>query len=87
MPDGSQAIGVDTPHYLGPTIVAQKDRAVRVVFYNLLPTGTEGDLFLPTDSTLMGSGMGPMAMGEPLDDSTVMDDDSESGLQRLPEAG
>ena len=42
MPDGSQAFGVDTPHYLGPTIVAQKDRAVRVVFYNLLPAGTDG---------------------------------------------
>ena len=74
MPDGSQALGVDKPHYLGPTIVAQKDRAVRVVFYNLLPTGEDGDLFLPADSTLMGSGMGPMNMAEPLDDSTVMDD-------------
>ena len=74
MPDGSQAVGVDTPHYLGPTIVAQKDRAVRVVFYNLLPAGTTGDLFLPTDSTIMGSGMGPMNMAEPLNDSTVMDD-------------
>ena len=39
MPDGSQAYGVDDPHYLGPTIVASKDRAVRIVFYNLLPNG------------------------------------------------
>ncbi|MHB8059719.1 MAG: multicopper oxidase domain-containing protein [Gaiellaceae bacterium] len=63
MPDGSQAVAVDNPHYLGPVIVAQKDRAVRIVFYNLLPTGAKGDLFLPTDSTVMGSGSGPMAMG------------------------
>jgi FtsP/CotA-like multicopper oxidase with cupredoxin domain len=63
MPDGTtQAYAVDDPHYLGPIIVAQKDRAVRIVFYNLLPTGRNGDLFLPTDSTVMGSGMGPMDM-------------------------
>ncbi len=75
MPDGiTQAIGVDDPHYLGPTIVAQKDRAVRITFYNLLPTGSDGDLFLPTDSSLMGSGMAPGAMGDPVvDDGTVMD--------------
>jgi FtsP/CotA-like multicopper oxidase with cupredoxin domain len=74
MPDGSQAHAVDDPHYLGPVIVAQKDRAVRVVFYNLLPTGTNGDLFLPTDSTVMGSGMGPMAMTAPTDSGTVTDE-------------
>ena len=38
---------VDTPSYLGPTIVAQKDRPVRILFRNLLPTGVAGDLFLP----------------------------------------
>ncbi len=48
--------GVDAPHFLGPVIVAQKDRAVRITFYNLLPTGVDGDLFLPVDSTIMGSG-------------------------------
>ena len=47
MPDGTPWLGVDTPQYLGPTIVATKDRAVRIVFHNLLPTGAEGDLFLP----------------------------------------
>jgi hypothetical protein len=26
-------------HYLGPAIVAQKDRPVRILFRNLLPTG------------------------------------------------
>ena len=50
-----------------------KDRAVRIVFYNLLPTGAEGDLFLPVDSTIMGSGMGPMDMMAPMDEGTVMD--------------
>ncbi len=54
--------GVDDPHYLGPTIVANKDRPVRVLFRNLLPTGTGGDLFLPTDTSLMGSGAGPDMM-------------------------
>ena len=41
-------------------IVATKDQPVRIAFYNLLPTGADGDLFLPVDSTMMGSGMGPM---------------------------
>ena len=73
MPDGTQAIAVDQPHYLGPVIVAQKDRPVRIVFYNLLPTGAAGDLFLPTDSSMMGSGMGPMDMMAPMDEGTVTD--------------
>jgi FtsP/CotA-like multicopper oxidase with cupredoxin domain len=51
--------GVDTPHYLGPTIVASRNRPVRVLFRNLLPTGVAGDLFLPVDTSLMGSGPGP----------------------------
>jgi len=64
MPDGiTQAIGVDIPKYMGPVIVAQRDVPVRVKFYNLLPTGTGGDLFIPVDTTVMGSGMGPI-MGE-----------------------
>jgi FtsP/CotA-like multicopper oxidase with cupredoxin domain len=74
MPDGvTQAIGVDNPHFLGPLIVAQKDRAVRITFYNLLPTGVAGDLFMPTDSTVMGSGMGPTGAMDPMDEGTVMD--------------
>jgi FtsP/CotA-like multicopper oxidase with cupredoxin domain len=74
MPDGSQAFAVDDPHFLGPVIAATKDKPVRIVFYNLLPTGVEGDLFLPVDSTIMGSGSGPVApMVDPLDKGTVMD--------------
>jgi FtsP/CotA-like multicopper oxidase with cupredoxin domain len=51
--------GVTKPHYLGPTIVATKNRPVRIKFYNLLPTGMDGDLFIPVDTTVMGSGPGP----------------------------
>lgn len=50
------------PHYLGPTIVAQRDVPVRVKFTNLLPTGMAGDLFIPVDTTVMGAGMGPKMM-------------------------
>ncbi len=74
MPDGSQAVGIGEPHYLGPIIQANKDRPVRIVFYNLLPTGVDGDLFLPVDSTFMGSGMGPMEMMEPVDEGSVLDE-------------
>jgi len=74
MPDGTQAYAVDDPHYLGPIIQANKDRPVRIVFYNLLPTGVDGDLFLPVDATFMGSGMGPLEMMEPVDEGSVLDD-------------
>jgi FtsP/CotA-like multicopper oxidase with cupredoxin domain len=46
-------------HYLGPLIIAQKDRPVRVKFINSLPTGAGGNLFLPVDTTIMGAGEGP----------------------------
>ncbi|MCJ7551427.1 MAG: multicopper oxidase domain-containing protein [Anaerolineae bacterium] len=73
MPDGSQAYAVDDPHFLGPIIVATKDKPVRIVFYNLLPTGSDGDLFIPVDTTFMGAGMGPMMMMDPVDEGTVLD--------------
>jgi hypothetical protein len=47
------------PFYLGPTIVAQANRPVRVKFINELPTGSGGNLFIPTDTTAMGAGDGP----------------------------
>lgn len=48
-----------TPHYLGPIIVAQRDRPVRVKFTNLLPsTANGGNLFIPVDTTVMGAGTG-----------------------------
>ncbi len=54
--------GVTPPQWLGPIIAATKNKPVRIVFRNLLPTGSDGDLFLPVDSSMMGSGMGPMNM-------------------------
>ncbi len=66
--------GVTPPQYLGPFIGATKDKPVRIVFRNLLPTGAAGDLFLPTDSSMMGSGMVPMTMAAPQDKGTVLDE-------------
>ncbi|WP_224958612.1 multicopper oxidase domain-containing protein [Geomonas subterranea] len=65
--------GVTPPNYLGPVIVAQKDRPVRILFRNLLPKDAGGDLFLPVDATMMGSGMGPMSMVSPTDSGAVTD--------------
>ena len=59
LPDGTQAYAYDYPHYLSVVIAAEKDRPVRVLFRNLLPTGVNGDLFLPVDTTVMGAGTGP----------------------------
>jgi FtsP/CotA-like multicopper oxidase with cupredoxin domain len=74
--NGHQYLAVTPPQYLGPVIAATKDKPVRIVFRNLLPTGDGGDLFLPVDSTMMGSGMN--SMNEPYDPTptvggTVMD--------------
>jgi FtsP/CotA-like multicopper oxidase with cupredoxin domain len=41
--------------YLGPVILAQKNRPVRVLFKNMLTPGTGGDLFIPMDDTYMGA--------------------------------
>jgi hypothetical protein len=49
----------DAVHYLGPNIVAQRDRPVRIKFTNRLPFGSGGDLFIPVDTTVMGAGSGP----------------------------
>ncbi len=47
------------PYYLGPMIIAQRDRPVRVKFTNKLPAGSGGNLFLPLDTTIDGAGPGP----------------------------
>lgn len=52
--------GNQPAHYLGPLIIAQRDRPVRLLFKNSLPTGTAGDLFIPVDTTIMGAGPGPL---------------------------
>jgi FtsP/CotA-like multicopper oxidase with cupredoxin domain len=53
--------------YLGPLIIAQRNRPVRLLFKNQLPTSGTLDgnnvdlskLFIPIDSTYMGAGKGP----------------------------
>ncbi|MHB8842506.1 MAG: cupredoxin domain-containing protein, partial [Candidatus Aquicultor sp.] len=72
--NNQQVFAVTQPQWLGPMIAATKDKPVRIVFHNLLPTGAGGDLFIPTDSTYMGSGMGPMAMPAPVDNGSVLDE-------------
>ena len=52
-------IAVGVPHYLGPLIIASKNRPVRIKFTNRLAAGAPGNLFLPVDTTIMGAGMGP----------------------------
>jgi len=47
-------------HYLGPVIVAARDRPVRVLFKNQLTPGASGRLFIPMDDTIMGAGLGPL---------------------------
>jgi len=55
---GNPVYAVDSPQYLGPTIVAQRNTPVRVKFTNYLPTNAGGNLFLPVDTTDMGAGDG-----------------------------
>jgi len=63
--NGTDATGHNTvapsarPYHLGPLIIAQRDRPVRVKYVNQLPTGSAGDLFLPVDPTVRGAGPGP----------------------------
>jgi FtsP/CotA-like multicopper oxidase with cupredoxin domain len=58
---GNAVFAVSAPSYLGPAIVATKDRPVRVKFTNYLPlTADGGDLFIPVDTTQMGAGTGPL---------------------------
>ncbi len=72
--NGQQVYGYDKPHFLGPVIVAQgaahgvaspagSPVPVRIKFYNLLPTGAAGNLFLPVDETIAGAGVGPALPG------------------------
>jgi FtsP/CotA-like multicopper oxidase with cupredoxin domain len=57
---GYRDVGGGQPaHYLGPLIVAQRNRPVRLLVDNKLGTGDAGKLLLPVDTTLMGAGTGP----------------------------
>jgi FtsP/CotA-like multicopper oxidase with cupredoxin domain len=68
---GHQVYGYDSPQYLGPTIIAQRNVPTRVKFTNYLPTGVAGDLFIPVDTSVMGAGGGPKDLsGNPCDPAT-----------------
>ena len=56
---GQNVINPPPIQYLGPLIIAQKNRPVRIKFTNELSTGTDGNLFIPVDTTTMGAGAGP----------------------------
>ncbi len=57
---GSNTVAPPPASYLGPVIVALKGRPTRVRFTNKLPlTGSGGELFIPTDTSVMGAGVGP----------------------------
>ena len=56
-------VNPDSVHYLGPIIISERDRPVRIKFTNRLPVGSAGDLFIPTDTTVMGAGPGPAYQG------------------------
>ncbi|MCX5684363.1 MAG: fibronectin type III domain-containing protein [Planctomycetota bacterium] len=60
---GNNTVAPAPVHYLGPLIIAQRDRPVRIKFVNKLSTGSAGKLFIPMDNTYMGAGTGPLAPG------------------------
>ncbi|WP_422770747.1 hypothetical protein ACN28C_29380 [Plantactinospora sp. WMMC1484] len=68
--NGTDATGHNTvhppsrPYHLGPLILAQRDRPVRVKYVNQLPVGEAGALFLPVDTTIRGAGTGPLGDAE-----------------------
>lgn len=53
---GNQVYAVAPPNYLGPSVVATKNKPVRVKFTNYLPVGVDGNLPFPVDDTYMGAG-------------------------------
>ena len=72
--NGNNTIAPDGPQYLGATIIAHKDRPVRILFKNKLGTGVDGNLFLPVDTTAMGAGMGPDMGGMKENDQSSVND-------------
>ncbi len=61
--NNGNGLGGTTDHssrYLGPVILATKDKPVRVKFENHLGVGSAGNLFIPVDTTMMGAGLGPL---------------------------
>jgi FtsP/CotA-like multicopper oxidase with cupredoxin domain len=54
--DGTVGVTDHANKHLGPLIIAHKDRPVRVKFVNQLSPNAAGNLFIPVDTTVMGSG-------------------------------
>jgi len=67
----------DPVHQLGPTLVTQRDRPVRIKFTNRLPIGPSGDLFIPVDTSVMGAGKGPATAGAVRGEGTPCDNTVE----------
>ncbi len=59
------------PSYLGPVIVATKGPPTRIKFTNNLPAGANGNLFIPTDTSVMGAGTGPDGTNYPQNRATL----------------
>ncbi len=57
---GLNTVAPEGINWLGPVIVAVQDRPVRIKFKNELPVGAGGDLNIPVDETIMGSGKGAL---------------------------
>ena len=83
--DGSQWLGVTSPQWLGPTIAATKNKPVRIVFHNLLPTGVRRRP-LPADRHhAHGLGIGPDAAGRSASNlGTRHGRGAQPGLHGLP---
>jgi FtsP/CotA-like multicopper oxidase with cupredoxin domain len=59
--NGNNTVAPPPISYLGPVIVSERDRPVRIKFTNKLPAGQGGELKIPVDETIMGAGQGPLA--------------------------
>jgi FtsP/CotA-like multicopper oxidase with cupredoxin domain len=72
-PSANSCNGIAPPakgHFLGPIIIADRDRPVRIKFTNELPLGAGGDLYIPVDESVMGAGPGPLDVnGNPCDNA------------------
>ena len=68
---GNNTVTPSSVHYLGPVLVAERNRPIRIKFTNRLPIGAGGDLFIPVDPTLMGAGTGPADINNNPCDNTV----------------
>jgi FtsP/CotA-like multicopper oxidase with cupredoxin domain len=58
--NGNNTVAPPPISYLGPVIVSERDRPVRIKFTNKLPAGEGGDLEIPVDESIMGAGQGPL---------------------------